>query len=217
LTLDQLAATSGVDRGTISRIELGHVSPRIDTISFLCEAMGASLSAFFGPAESATEHPGLPSPAPSVPPAPMAGKPLPPLPGQTEPGGYWPVPASLWHGLTEVLERFEALLKNSSELILVQDPEGLILYASPSAEAILGRRAPDLVGRQLLGFIHPEDLGRFQACMDGLAGTANATASLDYRMRHRDGSWRWLASRFCDQTGNPSIMALVINALAIRE
>ena len=48
LTLDQLAASSGVDRGTISRIELGHVSPRIDTISFLCEAMGTSLSHFFG-------------------------------------------------------------------------------------------------------------------------------------------------------------------------
>jgi PAS domain S-box-containing protein len=137
------------------------------------------------------------------------------LPAQ--PDGYWPVPCSLWHGLTEVLERFEALLKNSSELILVLDGQGLILFASPSAEAILGRRAPDLVGRGIRSLIHPDDLRRFEACLNALPRMARATACLDFRMRHRDGSWHGLASRFLDQTGNPSIMALVINALAIRE
>ena len=55
LTLDQLAGSSGVDRGTISRIELGRVSPRIDTIGFLCEAMNTSLSHFFGLPETAAQ------------------------------------------------------------------------------------------------------------------------------------------------------------------
>ena len=85
-TLDQLASTSGVDRGTISRIELGHVSPRIDTISFLCEAMGASLSQFFGSPDAAGEEPldehaaGRPGPgaaAPGPPAVPGVGGPVP--------------------------------------------------------------------------------------------------------------------------------------------
>ena len=215
LTLDQLASSSGVDRGTINRIELGHVSPRIDTISFLCEAMGASLGAFFETPETPGDRPNLEPLVPDQPVAAPAKLPQ-PLAGPSEPDGYWPVPCSLWHGLTVVLERFEALLKNSSELILVLDREGLILFASPSAEAILNRRAPDLVGRRIVSLIHPDDLHRFEACLDALARVPSACECLDFRMRHRDGSWHWLASRFLDQTGNPSIMALVLNALAIR-
>jgi transcriptional regulator with XRE-family HTH domain len=109
LTLDQLAASSGVDRGTISRIELGHVSPRIDTISFLCEAMGTNLNAFFG-APEADPPPAAPEPPPAAPRQHAAA-----VPARSEGDGYWPVPTSLWHGLLEVLDRFEALVKNSSD------------------------------------------------------------------------------------------------------
>lgn len=47
LTLDQLSERSGVDRGTIHRIELGQVSPRVDTLQRLCKAMGQDLADLF--------------------------------------------------------------------------------------------------------------------------------------------------------------------------
>jgi PAS domain S-box-containing protein len=212
LTLDQLAATSGVDRGTISRIELGHVSPRVDTISFLCEAMGTSLSQFFGVAEPAPSSPQ--AAAPERPPSaskarPAAGS------ARAEIAGYWPVPSSLWHGLLEVVDRFEALVKNSSELILVQDGAGFILYASPSCENILGLRAPDLVGCHCWTLLHPADLPRFEQLLESLGRNGNGTARLEYRMRHRDGNWHWFSSKCSNQFNNPNIMALVINSLEI--
>ena len=207
LTLDQLAASSGVDRGTISRIELGHVSPRIDTISFLCEAMGTTLSAFFGAPEPVPGEP----PAPPAPPPPSATAPE--GPGKSDNDGYWPVPTALWHGLLEVLDRFEALVKNSSELILVQDRAGFILYASPSSEAILGLRSPDLVGRHCWSLMHPADLPRFEALIESLAHRANGTGQMAYRMRHKDGSWCWIAMKFSNQFHNRSIQALVLNGL----
>jgi len=218
LTLDQLAASSGVDRGTISRIELGHVSPRVDTIGFLCEAMGTSLSAFFGTAEPAADaRPAataeVPAPGPELP-EPAWGFTAPaPRPGNGEHDGYWPVPTSFWHGLLEVLDRFEVLVKNSRELIMVQDRAGTILYVSPSCETLLGLRGPELVGRDARSLIHPTDLPPFQALLDSLLPTANATGRLDYRLSHRDGSWRWVSSIFSNQTGNPSILAFVINSL----
>ena len=55
-TLDQLAAKSGIDRGTISRIELGHVSPRIDTLDFLCQAMNTTLADFFASDDDLTKR-----------------------------------------------------------------------------------------------------------------------------------------------------------------
>jgi PAS domain S-box-containing protein len=218
LTLDQLAATSGVDRGTISRIELGHVSPRIDTISFLCEAMGTTLSAFFGGLEPAGEAVPAPPVAAAVLPAAAGAAPetspfLAPPAAKADPDGYWPVPASFWHGLLEVLDRFEMLVKNSRELILVQDRAGSILYASPSCEPLLGLRGSDLVGRPGRALVHPGDLPRVQALQDALLPTANATGRLDCRLRHRDGSWRWVSAVVCNQTANPSILAFVINAL----
>jgi PAS domain S-box-containing protein len=47
MTLDQLAEASKVSRGTIHRIELQRVSPRMETLVDLCAALGSSLSAFF--------------------------------------------------------------------------------------------------------------------------------------------------------------------------
>jgi PAS domain S-box-containing protein len=214
--LDQLATSSGVDRGTISRIELGHVSPRIDTISFLCEAMGTSLSGFFGGPEAPAEAQTVAPPPEAAEPATMSPTRVPPMPvgpGKTETDGYWPVPSSLWHGLLEVLDRFEALVKNSSELILVQDQSGYILYASPSCETILGLRSPDLVGRHCWSLLHPADLPGFEERVAALAQKPNGTGRMDYRMRHRDGSWRWIAMKFSNQLNNPSIQALVLNGL----
>ena len=217
MTLDQLAASSGVDRGTISRIELGHVSPRIDTIGFLCEAMGTNLSAFFGapdpdPAEPLAPGPERPAPAPS---ARHERTTVQPEPVRAEIDGYWPVPSSLWHGLLEVVDRFEALVKNGGELILVQDAAGFILYASPSSETLLGLRSPDLVGRHCWSLLHPADLPKFEQMLASLALRSNGNGRMDYRMRHRDGSWHWFSSKFSNQFNNPSVQALVINGLEI--
>ncbi|MGA2081085.1 MAG: helix-turn-helix domain-containing protein [Holophaga sp.] len=221
-TLDQLAATSGVDRGTISRIELGHVSPRIDTISFLCEAMGTTLSHFFaaqagsGEAQEAvqaarpdSQSPGAESYLVAVS-APVPGAPAPssgPALGEKE--GYWPVPSTFWHGLLEVLDRFEALVKNSSELILVQDRAGVILYASPASESILHRRSPDLVGRVCRSLVHPSDMHTFDEFLAVLV--PGATGRLDFRLRHKDGTWRWISAKISNLLDNPSVMALVLN------
>jgi PAS domain S-box-containing protein len=215
LTLDQLAASSGVDRGTISRIELGHVSPRIDTISFLCEAMGTSLSLFFGTPEAAAPQAArAPSLAPAAAAGPRKGAPQGPVRAESE--GYWPVPSSLWHGLLEVVDRFEALVKNSNELILVQDESGFILYASPSCESILGLRSQDLVGCHCWSLLHPADLPGFEHLVAQLSLRVNGTGQLDYRMRHKDGSWHRFASKFSNQLHNPNILALVINSLEIQ-
>lgn len=226
LTLDQLAATSGVDRGTISRIELGHVSPRIDTISFLCEAMGSTLAQFFAGPDGG-EDGGEPAPARSAALA-EAAEPawpqnLPPAGGVdgaarpalglggAEPDGYWPVPSHFWHGMLEVLDRFEALVKNSSELILVFDRSGHILYASPATRTILGRRSQEVVGRHYRSLVHPGDQHRMEEFLAALA--PGATAGLDYRLRHKDGSWRAVSAKFCNMLDNPSVLALVSNGL----
>lgn len=232
LTLDQLAASSGVDRGTISRIELGHVSPRIDTISFLCEAMNTTVSSFFDSSEGFWVSDGaalLPTAAPKVaetipanaPETPAAARNgfLFPLGGdQPKPAmeGYWPVPSSFWRGLLEVLERFEILVKNSHEMIMVQDRAGTILYASPPSEQMLGLRPQELVGRKVQEILHPRDLARYLETFASLDRLSGISLSLEYRLQHKNGSWCWMSSKLTSQLENPSIRAVVVNALLIQ-
>ncbi|KAA3531674.1 XRE family transcriptional regulator [Agrobacterium tumefaciens] len=47
LTLDRLAAESGVSRAMISRIERGEASPTASLLARICAALGLSLSGFF--------------------------------------------------------------------------------------------------------------------------------------------------------------------------
>lgn len=57
LTLDELAARSGVSRAMISRIERGEASPTAQLLARLCAALGQSLSTFFTGAQEAVSTP----------------------------------------------------------------------------------------------------------------------------------------------------------------
>lgn len=207
LTLDQLAGRSGIDRGTISRIELGHVSPRIDTIDCLCQAMNTTLPEFFGHGfawSSACET------------APQAG----PVPdfqaggtARLEADLYWPVPRTMWQSLVDVVERFEALLAHSSELVLVLDEPGRVIYLSPGGERLLGHKRAEILGMSVLDLVHAEDRPRFQAALVG--GAPGAASSRNFRLRHRDGEWVAFECTLTDHLKSPSIRARILNAALV--
>lgn len=206
LTLDQLAGMSGIDRGTISRIELGHVSPRIDTIDCLCRAMKTTLPLFF------QDSPNAAHPMQDFSAGPQAG----PLPSQDlapEPqdaDAYWPVPTSVWQSLVEVVERFEAILSNSGELVLVLNRSGRILYLSPGGEHLLGYKRAEILGTSVLDLVHREDQGRFSATFGGEApGSANFR---EFRLKHKHGHWARFYCSISDHLHSPSIRAVILNA-----
>ena len=49
--------------------------------------------------------------------------------------------------------RFRSLVQNSSDLVTILAPDGTILYASDSAERIVGYSPGDLVGSSLLSYL----------------------------------------------------------------
>lgn len=44
-TQERLAERAGVDRQAVNRIEMGHQSPRLDTLLLIADALGVSLAA----------------------------------------------------------------------------------------------------------------------------------------------------------------------------
>lgn len=85
-------------------------------------------------------------------------------------------------------EQFRLMIENASDVILVLDSTGLISYAGPSAERILGIQPDDLSGRNALDYLHRDDrrpfLEKFDKAFDG-----ETLPSVTFRFRHPAGRW----------------------------
>ncbi|WP_413787671.1 putative bifunctional diguanylate cyclase/phosphodiesterase [Streptomyces griseoaurantiacus] len=66
---------------------------------------------------------------------------------------------TLTHELAQKENHFRSLVQGSSDVIMIAAPSGILRYVSPAAAGVYGRPAEELVGTELAGLIHPEDLG----------------------------------------------------------
>jgi PAS domain S-box-containing protein len=88
---------------------------------------------------------------------------------------------------------FDLIGENAADLIAVVDMKGNRLYNSPSYEKILGYTQEDLVNSSGLDQIHPDDRDKVIAASNEAKKTGIGRR-LEYRMRHKNGSWRVLES-----------------------
>jgi diguanylate cyclase (GGDEF)-like protein/PAS domain S-box-containing protein len=108
-------------------------------------------------------------------------------------------------------ELFRIVTENAADMIALVDVKGHRLYNSPAYKRVLGYSAAELGETSSFDQIHPED--RFKVLE--AAREARATGigkKLDYRIRHRDGTWRVLesiASTIRDKNGEVSKLVIV--------
>ncbi|MCU0545905.1 MAG: PAS domain S-box protein [Oscillatoriaceae cyanobacterium Prado104] len=73
------------------------------------------------------------------------------------------------------------------------------IYINASVEQILGYTAEEIQGMEnlmLASLMHPEDLKKMPNYWQQVAtGREGDIFEIEYRMRHKDGSWRWIVSR----------------------
>ncbi|PYQ25267.1 MAG: hybrid sensor histidine kinase/response regulator [Acidobacteria bacterium] len=106
-------------------------------------------------------------------------------------------------------EYFRSLIENASDLILVLDRTGRIVYESPAVERILGYRPEERVGRSALELLPDEDGPHLVETIRRLLAQPGLTESIGTRARHRDGSWRdveAIATSRTDESGAPTIV-----------
>lgn len=115
-------------------------------------------------------------------------------------------------GEREVEHRYQALIENASDLIIVLEEDWTMRYISPSAERTLGVEPSTLEGTSVFERIHPDDANRaveeFQRTLDD----PDYEAQLEYRYRHKDGSWIWLESRGRNLVGDNPVDGVVVNS-----
>ncbi len=112
--------------------------------------------------------------------------------------------------LIERDELFQLITENAADMIAVVDAAGNRLYNSPAYEKVLGYSEHELSASSSIEQIHPSDRERV------LQAAANARSSghgqrLEYRMRHKNGTWRILESTASPiQNGTGNLEKLVI-------
>ncbi len=110
-------------------------------------------------------------------------------------------------------EHYRSLIENSMDLISILNLDGTIRYASPSHERLLGYPLDELVGRNVLSFVHAEDKPRVQTALV----RGNNGRPVECRVRHSDGSWRVLESFSRDLSHVAGVNGMVVNARDITE
>src|SRR5690606_28780187 len=89
---------------------------------------------------------------------------------------------------------YRFLADNALDLITRHAPDSTIVYASPSARALLGVAPEDLVGRAPSALVHTDDLRAMQAVFVR-ASYLGREASAEIRLRKGDGGFLWTEIR----------------------
>ena len=90
-------------------------------------------------------------------------------------------------------ELFRLIGENAVDMIAVVDAKGQRLYNSPAYERVLGYSAEELKTTSSFQQIHPDDLETVREAAKHVQN-GGAPRSIEYRMCHKDGTWRFLES-----------------------
>src|SRR5260370_8407908 len=112
---------------------------------------------------------------------------------------------------------FRALIEQSSDAIVLFTADGTILYASPSTTRVTGRTAQELGGMNGFAYIQPDELEYTRQRLNDLLGHAGEVITVEYRLRHKDGSWRWMEGTATNLFHDPVVSAIVVNFRDITE
>jgi PAS domain S-box-containing protein len=123
--------------------------------------------------------------------------------------------------LEEELQRseqyFRSLTENTSDVIIVLDPEGKIRYVSPSVERASGYKAEEVVGKNLFDFAHPDDIEKTARDLSYASRSGGVTGYAEIRIRHRDGTWHHYEAAANNLLEDPVINGILIHTREITE
>jgi PAS domain S-box-containing protein/diguanylate cyclase (GGDEF)-like protein len=114
--------------------------------------------------------------------------------------------------------RWTSLELHSADVALFCDRDAKLLFASSSALLRFGYDPAALVGADGFAFVHPDDEAGVRAIWGVVAAAPDGTTQVfQARVRHADGSWRWVEDSVTNALGDPAVGAMVVNITDITE
>lgn len=114
--------------------------------------------------------------------------------------------------------RFRALVENGRDVVVLLDKNLKPFYVSPTITKVLGYSREEVLQLDIMSIIHEDDqqgvVNTFQKSLDNPGQTIQ-----DYtcRIKHKDGSWRWVDSTLTNLLDDPEIHGVVDNFRDVTE
>jgi PAS domain S-box-containing protein len=110
-----------------------------------------------------------------------------------------------------------ALTEHARDIITVAARDGKILYVSGGVKNSLGYTQAEREANNIFQHVHPDDHDALRTKYQQIVDGNIKTYSREVRIRHKDGSYRWLESSYTSALDNPLIGGVVINSRDITE
>jgi PAS domain S-box-containing protein len=112
-------------------------------------------------------------------------------------------------------QKFKSLVQNGSDIIAILDEGGNFQYVSPTSLRIAGYDPNDLIGKNALQMIHPDDVHEVVEKLQDVINFTNDGIPTQFRFVDKKGEWVWLEALGSNLEGNSK--EVVINARDITE
>jgi diguanylate cyclase (GGDEF)-like protein/PAS domain S-box-containing protein len=119
--------------------------------------------------------------------------------------------------IIESEERFRSLVQYSSDIITILDAEGTVQYVSPAVERITGYKPEERIGTNAFDTVHPDDGDRALDTFAEVLKRPGLHPPLEFRVPHKDGSWRYLEHVVNNLLDDPAVRGVVINSRDVTE
>jgi len=107
------------------------------------------------------------------------------------------------HSQTSADRRLLALTEHARDIITVAGADGKLQYVSGGVRNSLGYTSEERESTSLFDHVHPDDYEALRAQYQQLVDGEIKAYSREFRVRHKDGSYRWLESSYSSALDNP--------------
>ncbi len=112
---------------------------------------------------------------------------------------------------------FRALIQNSSDIITILSPAGIVLYESPSVEKVTGFTSEELTNRLVFDFIHPDDIESVSHSFQAVLKESHKRHHSEFRFLTKSGDWCHLEVIGTNLLHDPNVNGIVINSRDITD
>jgi PAS domain S-box-containing protein len=106
---------------------------------------------------------------------------------------------------------FRSVVENGPNAISVINTHGEILYGSSSNSNLFGYKPAELVGRNCLELVHPEDRDHARSVLKQALTKPPCPLRWNARIRRKDGNYSWVESTVSNLISDSDVQAIVVH------
>jgi diguanylate cyclase (GGDEF)-like protein/PAS domain S-box-containing protein len=113
--------------------------------------------------------------------------------------------------------RFRSLVQHASDITMLTDARGVVVYASPALMPVLGQLPEQVMGRSAVDVFRPDDRLTIERPLAQVIQERTGSATTQLQVRHADGSLRWLELVATSLLDDASVAGVIINIRDVTE